>query len=50
MTSPDWQEVVFPFETEETGMLRCSLQLSNTFIPENDKRSLGILVTDIALI
>lgn len=50
LASPDWQEVIFPFETEETGMLRCSLQLNNTFIPENDKRALGILVSDIALI
>ena len=49
LTSPDWQEVNFPFETEETGIIRCSLQLSGTFIPENDKRALGILVSDIAL-
>lgn len=50
LTSPDWQEVEFPFESEEQGMLRCSLQISGTFIPENDKRSLGILVSKIALI
>ena len=49
LTSPDWQEAEFPFESEEQGMLRCSLQISGTFIPENDKRSLGILVSKIAL-
>ena len=49
ITSPDWQEVEFPFESEEQGMLRCSLQISGTFIPENDKRALGILVSKIAL-
>lgn len=49
ITSPDWQEVEFPFDGEEQGMLRCSLKISSTFIPENDKRSLGILVSKIAL-
>ena len=49
ITSPDWQEVEFPFESEEQGMLRCSLQVGGTFIPENDKRALGILISKIAL-
>ncbi|MBR5623947.1 ABC transporter ATP-binding protein [bacterium] len=49
ITTPDWQEVEFPFESEEQGMLRCSLMISSTFIPENDKRALGILVSKIAL-